>query len=131
MYIYTILFFIDSLDEAKNYSNNQRDIIPKAYITKKQDEVSENEAVRDGDDDDGDDGETTNENKEAIRETIEKMRKMDNIFIDLDESDIDEFQEILHGDGDIPEDPDLYFSESHPSTNVQPKCNSTASEMGK
>lgn len=59
------------------------------------------------------------------------MRKMDNIFIDLDESDIDEFQEILNGNGDISEDPDLYFSESHPSTNVQPKYNSTASEMGK
>lgn len=59
------------------------------------------------------------------------MRKMDNIFIDLDESDIDEFQEILHGDGDMSEDPDLYFSESHPSTNVQPNCNSIASEMGK
>lgn len=115
----TSLFIIDSLNEAENYSINQRKISPKSYTTQKQIEVFENSAAS------SDDSDSHVENKEAVKETIEKMRKMNDIFIDLSDSDIEDFQEILGGNGDIADDPDLYFPELHPmSVNAQPNCNS-------
>lgn len=136
----TSLFIIDSLNEAENYSINQRKISPKSYTTQKQNEVFENSAAC------SDDSDSHIENKEEVKETIEKMRKMNDIFIDLSDSDIEDFQAILGGNGDISDDPDLYFPEIHPMS-AQPKCNGkndvntldivdivnapTASEMGK
>lgn len=48
-----------------------------------------------------------NDNKEEIRETIEKMRNMNNMYFDLDDSDVEGFQDILQDD-DL-DDTDLYF----------------------
>lgn len=106
----------DSFEKAKLYCEGRREVLPRAYTANKMkhvfDDVKENY-----DDDENNEEEINIDDKEKIRETIEKMRKMDGIYIDLNDSDIDDFQEILSGDENEFDDPDVFFPENVSTSN--------------
>lgn len=106
---FRIILFKDSNDEAeaKNFCERQRDIMPKSYVSHKVFEAASRSILFDENRDEIENFWNRNDNKEGIRETMENMQNMNDIFIDLSDSDVEDFQDILQDD-DL-DDTDTYF----------------------
>lgn len=51
------------------------------------------------------------ETKESVRDIREKLRNMNDLFFDLDDSDIDDFQDILDANTEENDDTDFFLAQ--------------------
>lgn len=87
----------DNKKDAQDFTCGKRHIIPKAYCEKKKNAASfdKNEAQYVHQSDDDDDDETPLTKVIQQMQCAQKMKAMDNLTINLAESDIDDIQDIL------------------------------------
>lgn len=111
--ILKLILHVDTKTEAEDYQLKKRRILPMAYSQQKVERAERNTSASMQTNIEPIDEDEVDEQKAAVRmEIAQKINAMNELFIDLDENEIDAMQDIIADDEmDITPDAEVVFAE--------------------